>query len=118
MEPKKGQYDLPGGFMDMGDDSMETAIYREIKEELGINKSEISDLTYLGSASETYPWHGTELVNLVLLYSCVLPADAEPVIADTNENSRLRWIGKQDLATIELAWQCDQTLLKKHFEVG
>ena len=49
-EPKKGFYDLPGGFADYGE-SFEEALIREIREELNL---EIQDFRYLGSFPNTY----------------------------------------------------------------
>jgi ADP-ribose pyrophosphatase YjhB (NUDIX family) len=50
MPPKRGYYDLPGGFADWGE-SLETALRREIKEELNID---IADLRYFASFPSPY----------------------------------------------------------------
>lgn len=47
-EPYKGRLNLPGGFMDMGE-TMEEAIARELKEELGLSTSDYGKLIYGGS---------------------------------------------------------------------
>jgi len=52
--PKKGYWDLPGGFIEFGE-SAEDAITREIKEELGIN---LSGFSYLGSYPDRYYYKG------------------------------------------------------------
>ncbi len=49
-EPKKGYYDLPGGFLDYGE-SFEGALSREVREELNL---EIRNFRYLGSFPNTY----------------------------------------------------------------
>jgi len=49
-DPQKGFYDLPGGFVDYKE-SLETAIVREVREECGI---EVTDLRYFGSFPNTY----------------------------------------------------------------
>ncbi len=51
-EPKKGFYDLPGGFVDYLE-SLEEALSREIKEELDL---EILNLRYLGSFPNVYSY--------------------------------------------------------------
>lgn len=53
-EPKRGCYDLPGGFVDYGE-SLEEALRREIREELNL---EIHNLRYLGSFPNTYSFRG------------------------------------------------------------
>jgi NADH pyrophosphatase NudC (nudix superfamily) len=52
--PGKGRLDLPGGFVDPGESSEQTA-RREIREELGI---ELESLTYRGSYPNTYHYEG------------------------------------------------------------
>ncbi len=49
-EPKAGTYDLPGGFVDYNE-SVEDALKREIREELGI---EVTIVSYLGSFPNRY----------------------------------------------------------------
>jgi NAD+ diphosphatase len=53
-EPMKGYLDLPGGFVDPME-SAETALVREIKEELGL---EVIDYAFLGSFPNEYPFSG------------------------------------------------------------
>jgi len=48
--PKKGFWDLPGGFIDIKESGEECSI-REIKEELGIN---LKNLAYIGSYPDKY----------------------------------------------------------------
>lgn len=48
--PKRGYFDLPGGFVNNGE-SLESALKREIREELNI---EVTDLRYFASFPNTY----------------------------------------------------------------
>jgi ADP-ribose pyrophosphatase YjhB (NUDIX family) len=50
MPPKRGYQDLPGGFAEYGE-SLETALKREIKEEINID---VVDLRYFASFPNTY----------------------------------------------------------------
>jgi len=52
--PWKGKLDLPGGFVDP-DESAETALKRELKEELGV---EIVSYKYICSFPNVYPYSG------------------------------------------------------------
>jgi NAD+ diphosphatase len=53
-EPRKGHFDLPGGFV-FYRESLEEALFREIKEELNL---EIQNWQYLGSFPNLYPYGG------------------------------------------------------------
>lgn len=53
-EPKKGWYDLPGGFVDYLE-SFETALIREVREELNLK---IGNFRYLGSFPNVYSYEG------------------------------------------------------------
>ena len=53
-EPGKGQWDLPGGFVDP-EDTAEEAMRREVREEIGL---EVTGLTYLGSWPNVYEYRG------------------------------------------------------------
>lgn len=61
-EPKKGFLDLPGGFIEPGE-SMEQSTLREIKEELGID---ISEVTYFGSYPDEYLYQEVNIKTLGL----------------------------------------------------
>lgn len=52
--PKKGYWDLPGGFVNISE-SMEDAVRREIKEELGID---LKTFTYFSSYPDRYFYNG------------------------------------------------------------
>ena len=49
-DPKKDYWDVPGGFVDIGE-TLEESMIREIKEELGVR---VKDLRYVISAPDKY----------------------------------------------------------------
>lgn len=69
--PKKGFWDLPGGFLNIGE-SGEEAGAREIKEELGLLIKK-ENLRYLFSIPDTYYYQDLKSV-LNLFYEIILPS--------------------------------------------
>lgn len=65
-DPGKGLWDLPGGFVDPGE-SAETALRREIKEELNL---EVESLDYLASAPNTYCYKQVTYSTVDIAYVC------------------------------------------------
>lgn len=66
VEPFYGMYDLPGGFVDPGENA-ETAMIREIKEELDV---EVDGLVFLGTMQNKYPFSGTVVFTLDIFFEC------------------------------------------------
>lgn len=60
IEPGKGKLDFPGGFCD-GNESAEESVYREVEEEVGVKRSEYSELSYLNSGIDLYSF-GNETI--------------------------------------------------------
>lgn len=117
MEPGKGKYDLPGGFTEVTDMSMEDATLREAEEELGIPRTAFGALRYLGSKkSPPYHWKGTEVQNLSFYYVCQLNKDAPDFQLDMSENSEIIWVKIEDLPNIDYAWDIDRQMLEKYFD--
>ena len=78
IEPGKGLWDLPGGFIDPGE-SMEDGARREVREELGI---EVTNLRYLESYTDRYEYQGVNYHTLAANFLADLPEGAEPKPAD------------------------------------
>lgn len=54
-EPGKGKWDLPGGFVDVGETS-EQALKRELAEELGFSIDQAKKVEYIRSGAGEYRW--------------------------------------------------------------
>jgi len=65
-DPKKGSWDLPGGFTDPGE-SAEESLRREIQEELGL---EIASMRYLCSHPNRYEYMGICYATVDLAFVC------------------------------------------------
>jgi NAD+ diphosphatase len=116
IEPGLGAFDFPGGFMDMSDNSMEDATYRELSEELGLNKTDIDKLEYFDSALSSYTWQDTRITNLIFFYTCTVIDEEKDIVVDTSENSELLWVKEKDFEKINFAWEVDRKMFLKYFK--
>lgn len=64
-EPNKGMWDLPGGFIDIGE-SIEQTVVRELKEELNLS---VGDLAYFRSAAAQYEYDGVNYQALDIVFT-------------------------------------------------
>lgn len=63
--PKKGYWDVPGGFVDINE-TLEESMRREIKEELEV---ELRDLEYFTSTKDRYLYKGLNYYTLAFLFT-------------------------------------------------
>jgi NAD+ diphosphatase len=68
VNPKKGYWDTPGGFVEENE-TFEECTIREAKEELGI---EIENLKYLGSMLDVYEFQGIEYTTLGVMFEAAI----------------------------------------------
>lgn len=64
-EPKKGFWDIPGGFVEI-EETLEESFHREIKEELGV---EVKNLQYLVSTADRYLYKGANYHTLCFIFT-------------------------------------------------
>lgn len=96
-EPQRGKLDLPGGFVDPNE-SLELAVIREAKEELGIDINP-QDLAYIASSPNNY---------LENIYTCdaifmVSKWQGETIAAD--DVASVEWHPLTALISDEFAWE-------------
>ncbi len=77
-DPGKGEFDLPGGFIDP-DESAEEALIREIKEELNL---QITQYRYLRSFPNQYLYKGVVYHTIDLIFVCSTIENAPIIAAD------------------------------------
>lgn len=95
-EPGKGMLGAPGGFMD-AKESFETAIARELREELGLTPDDHTSLTYITSEHDEYLYGGESIPVITVFFWARLEDDKMPDIADANEVASVNWYSLADL---------------------
>lgn len=76
IEPRKGELDSIGGFVDPHE-SFEDAAHREVHEETGLTTDDYTPLRYIGSAPAMYDHQGEPLPILSVMYLSKLKKDAK-----------------------------------------
>lgn len=94
-EPKKGAWDLPGGFVDP-DEAAEAAVKREIREELGLD---VVSARYLCSFPNRYEYMGVRYPTMDMGFVCKV-ADFSVL---TTERSEITHVSFVPLAEIDPA---------------
>lgn len=98
INPNKGMFDMPGGFVELYE-NFETALEREVEEELAISKDEHEEPVYLRSYNIDYPYGKTVYRVVVNVYIAELSDKAEPVALD--DVASLRWISQSDIDDVQ-----------------
>lgn len=91
IKPKFGYWDLPGGFLEEGEDPIQ-GLKREIKEELGV---EINDIKYLGIYMDWYEC-GYNMSTLNIIYLTKIKFGKIRPMSDVGgiqwfDNSKIPW---------------------------
>jgi ADP-ribose pyrophosphatase YjhB (NUDIX family) len=106
-DPSMGLWDMPGGFIDPGE-NLEESTLRELEEELG---AKFADLEYLFSFSDEYRYEGIN-------YGVVVPvfgAKMETEILILNEESTgYKWFAKDSIPWENLAFDGMKKALKRY----
>ncbi len=94
VEPDKGKWDLPGGFIDPNETAEEAAC-REIKEELGIEIS-TSELKYITTSPNNYLYKNVPYRTMDIFYECPLKSDVISINAE-DEIQELIWVKRSEI---------------------
>lgn len=109
-EPMKGFWDLPGGFIEIGE-SIEESSLREIKEELGID---ISEVTYFKSYPDEYLYQGINVKTLGITLVGKISDNAEINPADDVEEAK--FYKKEDISFEEIAFESIKQALRDYIK--
>ncbi|WP_333810155.1 NUDIX hydrolase [Flavobacterium sp.] len=94
VDPDKGKWDLPGGFIDPNETAEEAAC-REIREELGLNL-QASDLKYITTSPNNYLYKNVPYRTMDIFYECELTSDIIKVEAE-DEIQELIWVKRSEI---------------------
>ncbi len=108
---KHGQYDLPGGKVNLGE-SIQECVKREALEEVGL-RVEVGRPFYVG---EWRPTVKGEVLQIIAIFFICTTDDTEATLSDDHDD--YKWIGLEELSTLPLAVPVPDalTVLKKSFE--
>lgn len=109
MEPEKGRYDIPGGFLHAGEDVLD-GLRRELLEELGVE----IDVTFDDFVHATPHRYGDEGDFVLTMGFFARIANGEPRPAD--DVAEIRWVSLDELDGIPFAWEHDRALVRRALE--
>lgn len=106
--PYKGTWDTIGGFIDP-DESLEAAARREAEEELGIA---ITDVSYIASITDVYPWH--DIAVPILTFLVEAKAEKIDAIIPSDDVAELKFFAAEMLPYDEIAMDNLRDFLKEY----
>jgi ADP-ribose pyrophosphatase YjhB (NUDIX family) len=109
VEPHKGEYDIPGGFLMAGEEPLD-GLRRELKEELGDIEVRIGPAVQM--VPHEYGKEGDYVLAIGFLAELV---SGEPEAAD--DVASVRWVGPDEIDTVSFAWEHDRALVKRALDV-
>jgi len=111
--PKKGFWDLPGGFIDFNEKA-EKSIVREVKEELGID---IKKPKFLGTYIGFYPYKGINYQPLCLVFFEKITDEEIKKIKAADDVSSVKFFPKNKIPWEKLAFLDIKEALKDYLKV-
>lgn len=101
-----GCWDLPGGHV-RANESLESALRREVKEEIGASIRSIDALIAVWNWEE--PQVGGKSIKRVRQFEFMVTLEAGPLRLDRNDFSELRWISENELPLVRENREPDDT---------
>lgn len=113
-DPGKGKLDAPGGFCDLGESAEESAV-REMQEELHVDITKFSPLTFLCSGVNDYEFGGEVLHPLDFVFWARVSGDI--VLQPDDDAAEAAWYKLDDVSSGDFAFKTIRSAfeqLKKH----
>lgn len=108
--PKKGWWDLPGGFVDFYE-SMEAAVRREIREELGIT---LTKFRYFFSDYNFYHYKGITYQTLDFVFLARLTREQEKRIRPGDDAAGIAWFELDKLPMHRISFPSLREALRRY----
>jgi NADH pyrophosphatase NudC (nudix superfamily) len=112
VDPDKGKWDLPGGFIDPAENA-EAAACREIKEELGIDVFP-SDLKYITTSPNNYLYKNVPYRTVDIFYECPLQSDMISINAE-DEIQELIWVNRKDIDLEKIGFISIRKVIEEYY---
>lgn len=110
LEPAKGLFGFPGGFVDRGE-RVEDAVSREAREETGL---EVEDVAFLASWPNVYPWRGIEYPVADLFFTARARAGSRA--SARQEVEEVVWARPEEIDPATLAFPTTRSALTRYLE--
>jgi tRNA (cytidine/uridine-2'-O-)-methyltransferase len=110
VEPAKGSFGFPGGFVDLGE-RVEDAVSREAREETGL---EVEDVAFLGSWPNLYPWRGIDYPVADLFFTGRARAGSRA--SARQEVDEIVWARPEEIDPATLAFPTTRSALAHYLE--
>ena len=108
-DPEKGKFDIPGGFLELGEDPIQ-GLRRELREELQI-EVDVSMDDVVQMVPHEYGDDGDWVLSIGF-FARLASGDITPG-SDVDEAV---WITEDEIDDIDFAWEHDRDLVRKAFE--
>jgi NAD+ diphosphatase len=109
VDPAKGKYDLPGGFVDL-DETLEEAIAREVQEELGLAPDDYTTPVYQESQSVQYSYSKEVRTVLGSIFAAKLKTKQK--INPQDDVASIKFVSIDDLSTIDFSLDTYPEIIK------
>lgn len=117
IQPKQGYLDLLGGFIDLTDNSAESAALREAEEETGLNLK-IGNLNYICTTmGRDYAYQGVNIESLNIYFFTDITDQQVNSIKLNTENSEVVWLDAAESLNENLAFEIHKKAIKQYIIV-
>lgn len=107
IQPRKGFWDITGGFLEE-DETLEEGAHREIREELEIS---VDDLLYIGSYTHPYNYQGIDYFTLTAAFTTLVPGNIK--FSPRDDVASVKWFDYKNLPYEQFAFPDQKSVFIK-----